>query len=482
MPNHGDNKNELLYYKLFNFDKTNYNINDLELLAKTMKKINNNNGSSGSIHPAIVTYFGQFIDHDITLENKTILGKEQVDIENLLNGRTSWFDLDSVYGFNNEYLTENNNTEFKIGYNDNGDEDMPRDLNGKPIIADARNQENIIIQNIQLSCFKFHNKLINILRKSNLQLNNNELIVKTKRILINHYQKLVIHEFLGRVLLPEIYDMFFVSKTFDINKSEIYRNIPKSPIEVAGAVFRCHNWVRNEYQITKNEKRDIFSMTNKDLRGGKVLDSGLNIDWHLFMPMQGYNGFQVTEKFNTALVENLFILPLNKGDSLARMNLVRGNVYGLACGQDIARYYGYPVLCKSPEKSYLEMKIDLEENYKSINTEITLEDLNHLNNVFGDNTPLWYYILKESEIIGEGNHLGYVGSRIIGEFFYSLLYKSNNSILNNDFKLIKGECGCVEEDKYLYCDFFNWCFDLEERNPEYKIPSYLDNKLLLDIN
>ena len=44
-----------------------------------------------------ITFFGQFIDHDLTLDNEP-QPTDTVDVEGLVNGRTFAFDLDSVYG------------------------------------------------------------------------------------------------------------------------------------------------------------------------------------------------------------------------------------------------------------------------------------------------------------------------------------------------------------------------------------------------
>ena len=46
---------------------------------------------------AAVTFFGQFIDHDLTLDNEP-QPTETIDVEGLVNGRSFALDLDSVYG------------------------------------------------------------------------------------------------------------------------------------------------------------------------------------------------------------------------------------------------------------------------------------------------------------------------------------------------------------------------------------------------
>ena len=43
--------------------------------------------------------------------------------------------------------------------------------------------------------------------------------------------------------------------------------------------------------------------------------------------------------------------------------------------------------------------------------------------------PLWFYILKEAEIVGKGRTLGPVGGRIVAEVLVGLLQKDPNSYL-----------------------------------------------------
>jgi hypothetical protein len=50
-------------------------------------------------------------------------------------------------------------------------------------------------------------------------------------------------------------------------------------------------------------------------------------------------------------------------------------------------------------------------------------------NGFEEQTPLWYYVLKEAEMQAGGNHLGAVGSRIVAETFVGLLEGDKHSYL-----------------------------------------------------
>jgi hypothetical protein len=492
--------NEQLYYRLFdNLQPLVANIADLELLSTIMIKYETplpipepevlipDPRTIGSTLPALITYWGQFIDHDFTFEDKSILGPNPTNINDLVNERTSWFDLDCVYGANNQYLTEENGTKFLIVVNAAGEEDLPRDpVTGQALIADVRNNENLITQHIQLAFFRFHNRVVSELAVNTL-LTPAELVAQAKRIVINHYQHMFIYEYIKKILLPKEYDRLFVNE-FDIFTSRIYGETPKVPLEAAGAFFRFgHAQVRNEYYLNENEEHPIFSLKKpQDLRGMRPLPPGLHLDFNLFTPTQNFNGFQVAEKINPFLVENLFQLPLDNNDSLARRNLVRGNVYQLPSGQSVAKYMGVPYLDNANPDPNFHVNIALETNFAAENaadpeTVITPEVLTYLNNTFGSETPLWYYTLKEAEVFGNGNCLGPVGSRVIGEFFYSLLKKSTTSILNNPFTPTVGNYGCVEQGVYLFSDWIAYAFNLPVRDPLLPLPSVENNNLHLDV-
>lgn len=48
---------------------------------------------------------------------------------------------------------------------------------------------------------------------------------------------------------------------------------------------------------------------------------------------------------------------------------------------------------------------------------------------FESSTPLWYYVLKEREVVEDGLHLGRVGGRIVAEVLIGLLQSDPASYL-----------------------------------------------------
>jgi hypothetical protein len=109
---------------------------------------------------------------------------------------------------------------------------------------------------------------------------------------------------------------------------------------------------------------------------------------------------QPSRKIDALLSAGLFSLP-GSDRSLALRNLLRGVALSLPSGQDVARALGLPPL------SGAELGTDL------------------------DPTPLWFYILKESELAG-ATQLGAVGGRIVAEVLVGLLELDPRSWINQE--------------------------------------------------
>ena len=107
-----------------------------------------------------ITFFGQFIDHDLTLDNEP-QPTDTVDVEGLVNGRTFAFDLDSVYGGGPKKSPQlYDGDKFLIGTATDGvSPDLPRNDMARAILVEPRNDENLIIAQIHLSFFRLHNSL-----------------------------------------------------------------------------------------------------------------------------------------------------------------------------------------------------------------------------------------------------------------------------------------------------------------------------------
>jgi len=109
--------------------------------------------------PALYTYLGQFIDHDITFDPASSL-QAQDDPDALTDFRTPALDLDNIYGRGPDdqpYMYNTDGKTFLLGEPINagqtkvGATDLPR--NGanpaRALIGDPRNDENTIVSQLQ---------------------------------------------------------------------------------------------------------------------------------------------------------------------------------------------------------------------------------------------------------------------------------------------------------------------------------------------
>ncbi len=117
-----------------------------------------------SIIPAGITFFGQFVDHDLTLDVVSSLDKRANPYQ-IVNERNANFDLDSIYGGGREatpFLYENDiklavGKEIKLG---SGRFDLLRVPNNTAVIGDPRNDENLVISQLQAAFIAFHNRMV----------------------------------------------------------------------------------------------------------------------------------------------------------------------------------------------------------------------------------------------------------------------------------------------------------------------------------
>lgn len=374
----------------------------------------------GSQIPAAYTYFGQFVDHDITFDPASSLMRQN-DPAGLLNHRTPRLDLDNVYGggpSGNPYLYDQSNPgKFLIGQVAGTNlRDLPRNVQGRALIGDMRNDENSIVAQIQLAFLLAHNTLVDRAGGD---------FDTARRVLRWLYQHIVWNDFLKRIMDPGIHACAGKLERIcggvlvpEIGLDPIYswKNQPYMPVEFSVAAYRFgHSMVRNSYQTNQPHRgfgnfAPIFDNTSggapDDLRGFRPLPQENYVQWDWFLEMTTSSGPfpQMSRKIDTKLSNALFALhediPGSNLNNLAFRNLMRGISFGLPSGSAVARRLGL--------------------------TPMTIAQ---------DHDSLWFYILKEAENLpgsDAGEQLGEVGSIIVCSVFAGLLQGDPNSFINID--------------------------------------------------
>jgi hypothetical protein len=108
---------------------------------------------------------------------------------------------------------------------------------------------------------------------------------------------------------------------------------------------------------------------------------------------------------------------------------------GLPSGQQVAKLMGVTPLTPTQlwTNHRIEVEIPIVGNVVKVLKEYDVANQS-LKDLFADpewrgEAPLWFYILKEAEIVGRGREMGPVGGRIVAEVLVGLLQKDPNSYL-----------------------------------------------------
>jgi hypothetical protein len=435
------------YSRLFGGPFASQDETHLRQLAMRMKDIPQNRRGRprrGDLAPSGFVYLGQFLDHDLT-RDETRLEHASAAPEKTRNLHAPRLNLESLYGGGplespDLYdLSESGSETFLLG----NTEAMPRKKiqstpddfhrrNGRPLLADDRNDQHLILAQLHVVFLQFHNRVVDHLKRdiaADEAFPNETIFDTARRLVIWHYQWIVRNEFLKWFVLREI--LADIEKNGPLFFKPVQgEGVPQLPIEFTQAAFRFgHSMVQPQYEI--NQWIGLVPLSGLLRRthpgeAGKSLPANRVVDWDRFTRTWGGNA-NFAENIDTLISEGMFNLPASAMPifsktplpPLPEMTLVRGSRIGLPSGQEACRAAGVEPLAEA------QIGFDDEDNE-------FLRD-----HGMNEKTPLWYYLLREAEVLGirrfsGGECLGPLGSGIVAEVLLGVMNADPEHYLNVD--------------------------------------------------
>lgn len=465
----------------------------LEALAQAMIETFSPETEDGI--PAVFTYLGQFIDHDMTAGTNTdaVIDALKIDVPaivpqdrdlittGLRNMRKGSLQLDSLYGDGPVNSPENTKLQqamrdptdpdkmllgdlvklnggavptLRIPPDDDNLFDLPRvgaivgpgkpfpeenslplplrpaadDATGKwkrkAFIGDARNDENLVVAQTHLAFLRLHNSFVD--RGMNFR--------EARQATVFHYQWLIVNSYLLETCDPETLYSVVANRAplygafFQRVKPSLPPGVLPLPIEFSAAAFRFgHSMVRARYDYNKNFEAatlvQLFEFTGNGTNpvGGagfdlETLPDNWPIDWLRFLDRAPGRR---ARPIDTGLAQPLGDM-VNEAagvfKQLAERNLKRGHVLNLPSAQSVIE--ALKAVGLGPTSVLTGEQLTQGKTGQAIT-----------NGAFTEQTPLWFYVLKEAEVLGNGR-LGPVGSRLVAETLYGLIVHDPDSYLN----------------------------------------------------
>ena len=339
-------------------------------------------------------FFGQFIAHDITAD-RSPLG-HHADPKRIQNFRTPRTNLEGLYAagpVGSPYLFQKDDpAKLLLG---EGGHDVPRNHEGIALLGDQRNDTHLFMSQMQVAFIKTHNRIVDRLREDGVE--ETEIFDGARRATTWHYQWVILRDFLPQLVGAELTSELLESGP------EVYTpgDDPFIPFEFADAAYRYgHSQVRDAYAVNRDfGPVPVFP----DLMGFGAVPVEHAIDWTLQFDIPGHEPAQRSKKIDGKLPSSLISLPRQiSGEdegmpysSLANRDLQRGQAVGLPSGEAVARELGLRPLSAD------QVGLAAAE--------------------WEGETPLWLYILKEAEALENGDRLGPVGGRIVGEVLVGII-------------------------------------------------------------
>jgi hypothetical protein len=351
-------------------------------------------GSADASVAAGWPFFGQIVAHDITADRSPI--GQRTDPDQIQNFRSPRANLEVVYAsgpIGSPYLYDKDDpVKLLLG---EGEHDVPRNHQGIALLGDQRNDVHLFVSQMHVAFIRTHNRIVDRLRADGVP--EADVFEEARRTATWHYQWVILTEFLPLLVGTELVAELLEGGWTLLRPEED----PYIPFEFADAAYRYgHSQIRDTYRINQEfGPVPVFP----DLMGFGAVPLERTIDWALQFDLPGNGSAQRSKKIDGTLTGCLISMPRqvtgeeegSEYSSLATRDLQRGLTVGLPSGEAVAREMGVEPL--------------------------SADQIGLAAGGWEYETPLWLYVLKEADALEDGDRLGPVGSRIVGEVLVGII-------------------------------------------------------------
>jgi hypothetical protein len=444
--------------------------------------------------PAAYTYFGQFMNHDISAPVGDVVSQDraappsgvigavdppgldrsrrataEIILQNFANEHAEPLTLASLYGDGpasadpevralygpdgkrfilgktrrepERFFTDRSKDPARVVHA-TGAPDIPR-KDGLPLIADRRNDENLIVSQLHLALMLFHNKAVAALEPRIADAA--QCFAEARALVTRHYQWLILNDYLPQLLSRSVRSEPFAR--YPSRLTEAHR----VPLEFTTAAFRFgHSMVGAAYDFNANfglngrlspegaKLEELFGFTSHQNMGQSTpglqeLPDHWVIDWDRMTRLLPGTERTPPREFGSAERIDLTFAPdmLNLvGDSNVAVhgsilfrNLMRGFHRRIPFGQHLAAEYHVAPLTEAEVRDALPQEKALSPGEKPLRQ--VAEDLGLL-----AETPAWLYFLCEARQRENGERVGATASHIIADTIVGLMRLNPASLLN----------------------------------------------------
>jgi hypothetical protein len=303
--------------------------------------------------------------------------------------------------------------------------DIPRDGEKRvALIADRRNDENLIISQLHLALMLLHNKAVVALAPQTPD--PGKRFKEARKLVTHHYQWCILHDYLPHLLSSGVVEKVLAQVPRLSHAHEV-------PMEFTTAAFRFgHSMVSQDYDFNDNfgeqgrlsgsaELHELFAFTS---RGGMApfgdvtaqLPDHWVADWgRLIRTTSRLSGAdRIDMSFASDMLNHMAHAENMNHASIFFRNIVRGFHRRIPFGQDLAKAYALTPLAAAKVLSVMP------DDTRAIAKQLG----------FDTHTPAWLYFLCEAQALEGGQRVGPTASHIIADTIVGLLRRNAGSVLN----------------------------------------------------